>query len=384
MKNLFSTLLVFYVLFSGILYAQTNSFKIQGDIKGDYEGKNVRLNTLKNGESLHSYSSTVKNNTFCLEIDNCNSCDTLAKFLIGNNPDDEIILCLDDKLIQVYSDQGKIRIAGTELNNQYQQYRDSNNYYLKVLAPTLAKMKGTTSYLFDRRTEEYMLMKNWGKFKYHFIERNIQNPIGVYLFKNDLLNHFSVLFYKGHSAIVNLYNLADERIKSDHFAIEWKGISERNVQIHANQEKLLNTKITDFDVLTPDGSMRKISKIISNSDSKYFILDFWASWCSPCIASIPILKYIYEKYHKKGLEIIAVSIDEDVLSWNKKLKQVNTPWIDLIFDKDKISIEDLHQKYNFKSVPYSILLDKSGKIISFLWVDNKSSLESVLNQKLLN
>lgn len=384
MRNLFFTLLAFHVWFSGVLYAQTNSFKIQGNLESSYEGKNVRLSTLKNGEFLCSYSSSVKDSSFHIEINDCASCDTLAKFLIGNNPSDEIILCLDDKNIRVYSDLGKIKVTGTKLNDQYQQYRDSCEYYSKELAPFLTKITGTTSFQIDTRTKEFELMKNWGRFEYHFIEKNIQNPIGIFLFKNGTVENFSILFYKGYNAVIDLYNLADERIKSDPLSVEGKERSERKVKKQANEKKLLNTKITDFNVVTQNGSTQKISNILLNSNSKYFILDFWASWCGPCIASMPILKDIYEKYHKKGLEIIAVSIDKDSLSWERKLKQINSPWINLIFDKDKISIDDLQKAYNFGSVPYSILLDKSGKIVSFLQVDNKNHLELILNQRLSN
>lgn len=377
MKKTIFISLVFYILFSSSLYAQINSIKIRGNLTSDYEGKHVRVNTQKNGKFLYSYSSSVKDSTFHIEIDDCASCDTLAKFLIGNNPDDEFAIYLDAESIRVYTDLGKIKVTGTEFNDQYQQYRDSNEYYSKVLAPTLAKMEGTASYTFDTRTEEFRLMKDWGKFRYHFIEKNIKNPVGIFIFEN-VGRSWPILLYKGDSAIINLYNLADERIKSAPYAIDWKEYSEKTAQERIQKKNSLGTKITDLNVLTLNGNSKKISNIISNSKSKYFILDFWASWCGPCIAAMPTLEEIYKKYHNEGLEIIGISIDEDTLSWEKKLKQINTPWINLKFDKSKISIDDLKREFNFGPIPYLILLDKSGKIVSILGTD-RERLESVLN-----
>jgi thiol-disulfide isomerase/thioredoxin len=54
------------------------------------------------------------------------------------------------------------------------------------------------------------------------------------------------------------------------------------------------------------------------------LIDFWASWCVPCRESIPHLKTIYNKYHSKGLEVIAVSIDEDKKAWIEAVKHDST------------------------------------------------------------
>ncbi|WP_108822569.1 TlpA disulfide reductase family protein [Dysgonomonas sp. Marseille-P4361] len=382
MKNIYFILLTFCILLSGVIQAQTGAFRIEGKVKGNYEGETVMVDVLKEGGFPQSYIGTVKNNTFLIEIEDCNACDTLAKIRIGDSPKEELFIWLDGKDIQVDVDNEKTTIIGTKLNDEYQQYRDTTDYYFKRLASFLSEnIEGKSVFSFDSRTDEYKLMRNWGKFRYDFIKKNIQNPIGIYLFKTELINSIPLGLYKGDSAVIDIYKLADDRIKLDPTAIKWKESAEISIYQNSQKKNLLNTKIADIDVLTANGKKNKLLNIVSKSDSKYFILDFWASWCGPCIAAMPSLRGIYGKYNKKGLDIIAISIDEDTSSWRKKSKQIDMPWIDVLFDSDNMSVQDLQKAYNFQAIPYSILVDKSGKIIFFV---GGEQLENILYHLLAN
>jgi thiol-disulfide isomerase/thioredoxin len=120
------------------------------------------------------------------------------------------------------------------------------------------------------------------------------------------------------------------------------------------------------------------------------LIDFWASWCVPCRESIPHLKTIYNKYHSKGLEVIAVSIDEDKKAWIEAVKHDSTGmWYHIpIAEKwpcgpNKLTKNDIEQNYSYKGVPNVLLIDKNGKIIGrFLSASkaNKESLDRLLSQ----
>ena len=122
------------------------------------------------------------------------------------------------------------------------------------------------------------------------------------------------------------------------------------------------------------------------------LLDFWASWCVSCREDIPFLKERYKKYHSKGLEIVAVSVDLERNAWLSAIKQDSTEkWFHIpVAEKyalgpDYITIDDIYKNYFVQLIPAKILIDKDGKIVG-RWVggskDNTESLENKLDSLL--
>lgn len=138
-------------------------------------------------------------------------------------------------------------------------------------------------------------------------------------------------------------------------AIEFRSQMEKLI---TEREKSLNQKIIDTELVDINGGTKRILDIVS--ESEYLYIDFWASWCNPCLAEIPNLKNIYEKYSNKGFSILGVSIDTSETAWKSALRKIDVPWTNLI---DITGGEETMNKYNFKGIPYGILVDKTGKII---------------------
>jgi thiol-disulfide isomerase/thioredoxin len=117
---------------------------------------------------------------------------------------------------------------------------------------------------------------------------------------------------------------------------------------------------------------------LKNLKGKYILLDFWASWCAPCLQSIPIMKEIYKNHRKEKLVIIGVNIDSDFnLLKNAELKY-QIDWLD-IFDKNS-KIANL---YTVDKIPTFFLIDQSGAIIfRGEGLGDKEILRSILNEKL--
>lgn len=95
---------------------------------------------------------------------------------------------------------------------------------------------------------------------------------------------------------------------------------------------------------------------------KVVLLDFWATWCIPCIAEMPNVKAVYEKYHTKGFEVIGISFDRDKTVLHKFIKENQLPWRQ-IFAGEKQS-SSVAQKYRIKGIPKQFLIDREGKVIS--------------------
>ena len=95
---------------------------------------------------------------------------------------------------------------------------------------------------------------------------------------------------------------------------------------------------------------------------KVILVDFWAVWCGPCVAEMPNVKKVYEKYKDKGFDIIGISLDNDEKQLRDFLKKNEIPWRQVYSGKGWDS--PVSQQYGIYSIPNMWLIDKEGKLIS--------------------
>lgn len=95
----------------------------------------------------------------------------------------------------------------------------------------------------------------------------------------------------------------------------------------------------------------------------YVLLDFWASWCTPCIREMPNLVNIYRKYHgKKNFEIVGISLDNSARSWTATVRRLTLPWPQL--SDLKVREGEAAQAYAIVNIPSNVLVDPEGIIIA--------------------
>lgn len=113
------------------------------------------------------------------------------------------------------------------------------------------------------------------------------------------------------------------------------------------------------DIALPDtaGQIRRLSDL----RGRVVLIDFWASWCGPCRAEMPNVTACYEKYHAKGLDIVAISFDTNKDAWLRAINTMKMPWVHLSDLKGWDSLGAT--TYDIKGIPANILLDGEGNII---------------------
>ncbi len=112
-----------------------------------------------------------------------------------------------------------------------------------------------------------------------------------------------------------------------------------------------------------DGKEISLKSVVENKANKYVLIDFWASWCGPCMGEVPYLVDTYDKYHKKGFEIYGVSFDRDRDAWLKAVENKKMNWIQV----SSLAAWDNQARndYAVNSIPANFLVDcATGKIIA--------------------
>ncbi len=138
---------------------------------------------------------------------------------------------------------------------------------------------------------------------------------------------------------------------------------------------LLHQHYIDMEYPDVDNRRVSLSSIVANPANRYVILDFWATWCGPCVQSIPMLKDVYGHYHDKGLEIYSVSQDSKTKEWKTFVAENGMTWVNVLC-KDLKAVRD----YGVEFIPAVFLIDcKTGEI---LVNDAHSDLGSILSELL--
>jgi thiol-disulfide isomerase/thioredoxin len=103
---------------------------------------------------------------------------------------------------------------------------------------------------------------------------------------------------------------------------------------------------------------------ISDFKGKVVLVDFWATWCGPCVAELPNVRSVYDKYHDQGFEVIAVSFDQTKDELAKFVADQKLPWPQIFFDEEgkRFWQNPLGRKYGIDGIPATFLVDREGNL----------------------
>ncbi|BEG99012.1 TlpA disulfide reductase family protein [Bacteroides sedimenti] len=137
----------------------------------------------------------------------------------------------------------------------------------------------------------------------------------------------------------------------------------------------IGKKAPGFSGTTPDGKTVGLSDRLGKG---YLLIDFWASWCTPCRKENPGIVKVYQKYKDKGFDILAISLDKSKEQWVKAIADDHLEWTQI--SELKQWQNEVLNKYGVRSIPANFLVDSKGVIVAKNVFGE--DLEKILNELL--
>ena len=344
---------VVLIIFSVILLwscGNKNEFKINGELVPTKDGS-VILYGFKDGQPIAIDSSELKNGKFKFK----GELDMPELKLIGLKGGNDFIA-------QFFVEPGKIDmtiypdsfeanvITGSESQDIFQQYinemitfqKKENDLQQRFMA---AQSTNDPDEINAIRFEYQTIIENTKLYSKNFINKYSTSTVAPYVY---------LMTFIGEADIVELDSILKvfEPVKDSEFVV---AIKERAEVIRQTSNGAI---APDFTLTDPNG--KSIS--LSSFKGKVVLVDFWASWCQPCMIELPNIMNLYKTYKDKGFEIFGVSLDREKDAWLNCIKDKKMDWAQ-VWDMEGSTPGQTANMYNVTGIPHTVLVGRDGVII---------------------
>lgn len=181
---------------------------------------------------------------------------------------------------------------------------------------------------------------------YEYCMNHVNTMVGSHIFMN-------TFYYFTTDEKEKLFAKMDSKTKSI------PRIAELIAATEVEKKTAVGQPYVNFTLQTPDGKSGSLSDYVGKTD--YLLVDFWASWCGPCIHFVPELKAFYTKNKGPKFDIISVSLDKNKEDWVQAIQKFGLSWHHL--SDLKYWQNEAAKQYAVNSIPATVLIDKKGKIV---------------------
>lgn len=269
----------------------------------------------------------------------------------------QLVLDSGRPIAYLFVEKGKVRVAGdykkstikssgTPANDAFEAMMTRSQDLIERYR--LAVGSGDTA-------EAEAIDKEHDQMQREFYEQNKDNVFGLFMLHQQSYSMPS-------RELLGKLELLPEEIKALPMAQRMKESAERKFKTEPQAEGSdYVPHYINISQPTPAGEEVSLQSVVENKKNRYVLLDFWASWCGPCMAEMPHLREAYKLYHKRGFEIYGVSFDANKKSWEGAIKKQDMKWVNVstLERFDNPAAED----YAVESIPTNYLIDCSNGVI---------------------
>ncbi len=312
----------------------TKTYAVSGTIEG-LEGT-VALMPMS-GDDKEAYGeATVENGAFTIEVES----QTPLFSLLTVNGQPVAPVFLEEGAITVNGsaeDLENVKAAGTVSNDAFAAYVEAQNTLAaKLENPEVSEeeMRAVYEQIEALNDESY--------------EANKDNLWGAYIL---VMNKYYSMEAEDILAAVAAYPKELQKLPE---LVKVKGRAEGMLRTAVGKEFI--------EVKMPDAEGKEISLSEVVKANKVTLLDFWASWCRPCMGEVPYLLADYAEYHDKGFEIYGISLDNNKDAWVNTMNDKGMKWVNvsILGGWEAPAVKD----YAVSSIPTNFLINSEGVIIA--------------------
>ena len=268
----------------------------------------------------------------------------------GENAPFTSIFVLENGKLQAILDEAASAVSGTPENDGLKALQAQ----MKTLRADMEKLSA------DMKSEDKEVVSAAEK-KYDEIDQKVTDAVKTYILNNTTKQSAAKLLYDFR---YSLDEAAQNEIiaKADSAFKAVPNIDKLMAHLDVLKTVAVGKKFVDFEMADPNGKTHKLSEFVGNGKN-IVLIDFWASWCGPCMDEMPNVKAIYEKYHDRGLEIVGVSMDNNKANWERAIERAGLVWhhVSSLKGMNRCPVAKLYQVV---AIPKLYIIGKDGKIIA--------------------
>ncbi|HJV78615.1 MAG TPA: TlpA disulfide reductase family protein [Paludibacter sp.] len=341
------------VLFTVVCLCSCGSkqYAIEGIIGNKaLNGKTIFIKERINREWKSIDSTVIENGKFAFK----GTVDTakiayLSYELPESNKVRQAFILESGKITAAIDTVGFMIIKGTTQNDLLQTYQDAKNAFNKKAEAFYNTKKASVKtpeqeLAFSVETEK--LNQEEVSIDKKFATEHANTLVGTFAF----INSFYGWATADKEVVIALFN---GETKKD------KRIQEIIADVEVEKKVAVGNKFVDIKLPGLNGDYIALSDLVGKTD--YVLIDFWASWCGPCMQFLPDLKAFYNKYNGTQFTVLGVSLDENKEAWTKTVVARQMTWKQVSDLKGWKS--EGSKAYAVNSIPNTVLIDKNGKIV---------------------